>query len=812
VHGYSSADNGFVGKAQEAAKDELGNLDDERFGLVMYCLPENVPGIAWAYANRKYSFYRNEWCSAVGALMHEVGHNVGLGHSGQIDQDSGQINDNGDGTGVMGMNPGRHDVEYCYNAQKSYQLGWYSDKTATIDPLRGSGTQEFRLNGISDYGRSNNLLIVLRLEQTDFLMDYYIGYNVAEGINADVKEDRNKLTIIRKDKGGPDDYGQSTKMASLIPGQKYVIQNFNEEEDVQVTFLGLKNGNAEIAVGEVDDNLPDFAYDGKCKNITIELTTDNRPTDTSWFITEKKKGKVVTYSPIYEEKKKLYRSDVCLPRGISDKNYQFTILDESGDGLKGSVASYAVYDADTGNVLFSGREFSTKLEHSLEVPKDGALSPSNTPTLAPSAIPTISEMPSVFPSTLPSAAPSSWPSAGPTPFCYDDPNYEMNGKKSKNCEWIRKELTWNRCTKFDVVDHCRATCHPDCITPAPSAIPSGTPTSPTVSPSSTPSLGPSDLPSYAPSNLPSQEPSNLPSVSPSSLPSFGPSLYPSATPSGVPSRAPSSIPSTLPSTIPSMRPSGVPSKIPSTIPSTLPSVRPSDSPSWYPSGRPSGVPSVEPSDSPSFAPSDAPSDTPSHYPSTVPSDMPSVSAYPSDSPSLSPSDEPTISEYPSEVPSCFPSDFPSLSAYPSASPSSFPSVVPSAGPSSGPSSFPSDFPSVSAFPSVSPSSFPSVVPSAGPSLGPSAFPSDMPSAFPSVEPSSSPSVVPTDSPTDSPTPKPSCKDQKLKWGSKKKDCKWVGDARKKTVKERCREKWKGKTIHWWCPKTCGKVGVGKCKK
>jgi len=73
----------------------------------------------------------------------------------------------------------------------------------------------------------------------------------------------------------------------------------------------------------------------------------------------------------------------------------------------------------------------------------------------------------------------------------------------------------------------------------------------------------------------------------------------------------------------------------------------------------------------------------------------------------------------------------------------------------------------------------------------------------------------TDSPTTSPTPKPTkkCKDKKLKWGPKKKDCKWVGDAKKKKwVKKRCKEKWKGEKIHWWCPKTCGKVGIGKCKK
>jgi hypothetical protein len=52
----------------------------------------------------------------------------------------------------------------------------------------------------------------------------------------------------------------------------------------------------------------------------------------------------------------------------------------------------------------------------------------------------------------------------------------------------------------------------------------------------------------------------------------------------------------------------------------------------------------------------------------------------------------------------------------------------------------------------------------------------------------------------------------LKWGPEKKNCKWVGDTKDKKVRKRCKKKWEGEKIHWWCPKTCGKVGIGKCKK
>jgi hypothetical protein len=38
----------------------------------------------------------------------------------------------------------------CFNAAKSWQLGWYSDMTTTLDPLTETKTIQLRA-GISDY-------------------------------------------------------------------------------------------------------------------------------------------------------------------------------------------------------------------------------------------------------------------------------------------------------------------------------------------------------------------------------------------------------------------------------------------------------------------------------------------------------------------------------------------------------------------------------------------------------------------------------------------------------------------------------------
>jgi hypothetical protein len=45
----------------------------------------------------------------------------------------------------------------------------------------------------------------------------------------------------------------------------------------------------------------------------------------------------------------------------------------------------------------------------------------------------------------------------------------------------------------------------------------------------------------------------------------------------------------------------------------------------------------------------------------------------------------------------------------------------------------------------------------------------------------------------------------------KKTCeKWVGNGLKKEIKKKCKRDWLGYKIYKWCPKTCGKVGLGSC--
>jgi len=59
---------------------------DELANHVMYCLPPNTfDGVAYAYIDSWNSVYNDDWCLRLSAQMHEIGHNLNLGHSNEND-------------------------------------------------------------------------------------------------------------------------------------------------------------------------------------------------------------------------------------------------------------------------------------------------------------------------------------------------------------------------------------------------------------------------------------------------------------------------------------------------------------------------------------------------------------------------------------------------------------------------------------------------------------------------------------------------------------------------------------------------------
>lgn len=88
--------------------------------LVIFCIP---PGTGnwqgFATRNGWKSWYNDEECTFLSVLMHEIGHNLNLAHSGKGDYSYG------DYTGYMGETFSEVGLPLmCFNAPKTYQLNW----------------------------------------------------------------------------------------------------------------------------------------------------------------------------------------------------------------------------------------------------------------------------------------------------------------------------------------------------------------------------------------------------------------------------------------------------------------------------------------------------------------------------------------------------------------------------------------------------------------------------------------------------------------------------------------------------------------
>jgi len=251
--GYKSSDAdkyGLWGDALNIAKRDYNGGKDmsDSFDLVMVCYPPGVSSgwIAYAYINDYISVYNNDWCKYVSGQMHEIGHNLGLLHSGK---DGSQYADQ---SGMMGYSYSNDDgPNMCFNAAKSYQLGWYPNQMESVNALElPNGEQTYTLNGIVDYGNSDGY-VTMRIEddgQNYRGKDYYIGYNRATGFNSGTILGRNKVQIFEKindwgDRNGP---GQSYLLASLGPNGSYSWRI--DGKDITVDVISIDGKDAVITL------------------------------------------------------------------------------------------------------------------------------------------------------------------------------------------------------------------------------------------------------------------------------------------------------------------------------------------------------------------------------------------------------------------------------------------------------------------------------------------------------------------------------------------------------------------------------------
>ena len=364
-------------------KEMLGVNDPRNVGidLVMFCMPPGMGSwLAYAYIGRWDSYYNNDWCQAVSSQMHEVGHSIGLHHSGEYDGTSSQ-QEYGDQSDMMGYSYRSDDTpEMCFNPAKNYQLGWYNDKVVDIDvETLGFEPVEYKLNGIVDYNSPEaNGYIVVKVG------DFYIGYNKATDFNKGVREGSN-MVLVNEKLGTPQSSTKSKLKAKLRAGDPTVME-ISDFVQVKAKYKLLDGKDAVIELSlEGEPIVCEGEYDAE---LDVTLTTDNYPDEISWMILDSY-GKSIFTSEPYNSIGTYTSTVEGLCRGLT---YYFVIDDAYGDGICCKWGNGS-FKGEYGDLeLFSGGEFGERqsIEFVLPLPTD---SPTDSPTANPTASPTTAPTP-----------------------------------------------------------------------------------------------------------------------------------------------------------------------------------------------------------------------------------------------------------------------------------------------------------------------------------------------------------------------------------------------------------------------------------
>ena len=237
----------------------------------------------------------------------------------------------------------------CFNNAKNWQLGWYSDKHATATPLTTSWSGN--LVGVADYSVASSTDTVV-LKVAGNALDYYVGFNRKAGINSGTKEGGNQVTIQERDQGTG--YAPSKLIAKLSSGDEHTITDFGSPgRDVVIKVTNIDTtANPPKAIVEVfeitcsndsdcDDGSPctndvcssnglcSYVSNGSCGNsLTVDITTDRYPSETSWEVVDNCNGDTVVLSGgSYSSGSTTFSETGSFP----DSQYSFIIKDTYGD-------------------------------------------------------------------------------------------------------------------------------------------------------------------------------------------------------------------------------------------------------------------------------------------------------------------------------------------------------------------------------------------------------------------------------------------------------------------------------------------------
>lgn len=180
-----------------------------------------------------------------------------------------------------------HDIR-CWNAAKSWQVGWYNDRTVAIDPKTGPTTH--KLVGVANYDvATDEEYVVIKIESgTD--TDLFVAFNRATGVNSDNVQADDQVTVVETGENG-EGFSQSYLKATLLQGQSHTIPNWaGTGQSLTITATDIDQDSPvwratiHVSMGPPPPTNAPTGCPGGFPLLSLQITADSFPTETSFTL------------------------------------------------------------------------------------------------------------------------------------------------------------------------------------------------------------------------------------------------------------------------------------------------------------------------------------------------------------------------------------------------------------------------------------------------------------------------------------------------------------------------------------------------
>ena len=319
-------------------------------------------------------FHMTIRCTYPSAQVHEVAHHLNLNHA---DED---IYAHGDQTCIMGYSYDEDSTRMCFNAAKSWQLGWYGFRRANLNFSKRGGFRG-QLIGVDSYSHPQSFgkYVLVRTDGLASQPSVYVGFNYAGGINSDTKEHINQVVVYTQST-----WAKSFIVAKLGAGQAYNRANFTgngRDLVVSVRSISLTAtppvANVDIFLSGCGPDVCDAACNSCCADsdcthpnpcvkatcnqrscsydtsrcpgsFLLNFTTDQNPTQSSWEVMDQCTGQKRLSSEPYNVPNYLYTKTEVLGQSW----YKLTFKDSQRDGMGAFSATFDDIEVAAGNWNF----------------------------------------------------------------------------------------------------------------------------------------------------------------------------------------------------------------------------------------------------------------------------------------------------------------------------------------------------------------------------------------------------------------------------------------------------------------------------